>query len=510
MFRARSAAMTVIAAIAALAAAQPADGPGAGAGAGDREAKVLLIGVDGLRPDAMVAARTPNLDRLMAEGCWTLRAHTGSVTVSGPGWSSLLCGVWMDKHGVADNNFMRPRYNEYPHFFQRLREARPDIELAHFADWLPIDEKILGPFEADHRFAVDYTEDGDVRSVAAATGVLRAADPDVTFFYFADVDVAGHAHGFSPAAPAYLAEIEQVDGQIGALLDAIRGRDGYEQEDWLIIVSTDHGGTIDGAHGRDEPLHREIPMIISGPGAARGELIASVNQVDIPATVCAHLGIEQDPAWQWDGRPVGLAGAPVFAADRLFNGDAEWTLGYTSTDWNAGAAGWTDLGAMTLMQYGAEGGFPGPDSPGPEDRGRTFFCGGKGKYSEITQMIDLRPFAETIDEGRSQYFLDGWLGGYAEQRDLAWVEAVILDERGGELQRAQIGPVTVEDRREAFGDRAAEAETADHLTGLLRRHHLGLLPKGARAVRLRLVAEGATGDNDGYADNIRFQTRTVW
>jgi hypothetical protein len=73
----------------------------------------------------------------------------------------------MDKHGVPDNNFMRPRYNEYPHFFRRLREARPEIRLAQCADWLPIDEKILGPIEVEHRFAV-------VRTIAVRIAVVAA------------------------------------------------------------------------------------------------------------------------------------------------------------------------------------------------------------------------------------------------------------------------------------------------------------------------------------------------
>jgi hypothetical protein len=70
-----------------------------------RGRKALLIGIDGLRPDALPAAQTPNLDRLINAGCFTDQAKTSAVTVSGPAWSSLLTGVWPDKHGVHDNTF---------------------------------------------------------------------------------------------------------------------------------------------------------------------------------------------------------------------------------------------------------------------------------------------------------------------------------------------------------------------------------------------------------------------
>ncbi|MHC4743051.1 MAG: hypothetical protein ACYS8Z_14135, partial [Planctomycetota bacterium] len=61
----------------------------------------LIIGIDGCRPDALIAADTPNLDSLMAGGSWTMDAFSGGIlgtstqqaTSSGPAWSSILTGV---------------------------------------------------------------------------------------------------------------------------------------------------------------------------------------------------------------------------------------------------------------------------------------------------------------------------------------------------------------------------------------------------------------------------------
>jgi len=33
--------------------------------------------------------------------------HQGSEPSSGPGWSSILTGVWADKHGVDGNSFRK-------------------------------------------------------------------------------------------------------------------------------------------------------------------------------------------------------------------------------------------------------------------------------------------------------------------------------------------------------------------------------------------------------------------
>jgi len=458
--------------------------------------KVLLIGIDGFRPDVLPIARTPNLDRLIADGCYTDQATTTEVTVSGPAWSSFLTGVWPDKHGVHDNTFEGADYVTYPHFFARLKEARPDAFTVSALDWIPLDQHIVATAGTDVRFVWDYEDGGDEKVVAAAVEALTDHDPDIVFVYFADLDVAGHEHGYHPGAPGYVAELQEIDGQVGHLIDAVHRRPTFADEDWLILVGSDHGGTIDGSHGRDIPLHRNVPLIVSGPAAARGRLHTTANVVDLSVTALAHLGVEVDPAWGLDGRPVGLGSSTRFGANLIFNGDAEYAGGYDDAARNAGIAGWTDTGAMTVIRYGAPEGFPGIDAPGPAQRGRCFFCGGKANVSAVHQVIDVADIADEIDTGRVVYALTGWFGGYSDQRDLASLTVRFLDERGAELQAATIGHVTVEDRRAAFGGEA------DQLTGLLPKATGGRLPVGTRRISVHLLAEAGTGDNDGYADNL--------
>ena len=82
--------------------------------------RVLMIGIDGVRPDALAAARTPNLDRLIRTGAFTDTTqilgtrYSKNDTISGPGWSSILTGVWADKHGVHDNEFTGKNYRMLP------------------------------------------------------------------------------------------------------------------------------------------------------------------------------------------------------------------------------------------------------------------------------------------------------------------------------------------------------------------------------------------------------------
>src|SRR6185295_13154706 len=91
--------------------------------------KVLIIGIDGTMPSAVAVARTPNLDALKSNGCYSVRVVTHPVTHSAACWSSMFTGVWGDKHGVNDpgNSFAGNRFTDYPSFFQRLEAANSNL-----------------------------------------------------------------------------------------------------------------------------------------------------------------------------------------------------------------------------------------------------------------------------------------------------------------------------------------------------------------------------------------------
>ena len=120
------------------------------------EGRVLVIGIDGTRYDALQVARTPAIDSLIKNGCVseTTRIlgdrYRENDTVSGPGWSSFLTGVWADKHGVNDNRFREMHYDRYPHYFTRIKQSHSDWLTASLVDWEPIDKYMVQ--DADHRY----------------------------------------------------------------------------------------------------------------------------------------------------------------------------------------------------------------------------------------------------------------------------------------------------------------------------------------------------------------------
>ena len=107
---------------------------------------VLLIGIDGLRGDALSCegcANPPTLNALMRDGAYHTDVLAGGPqpTVSGPGWASVFTGFWADRHGVTSNDIgltMRE-----PHVFARIKAALPGATIAVVGDWYNITHNLL-------------------------------------------------------------------------------------------------------------------------------------------------------------------------------------------------------------------------------------------------------------------------------------------------------------------------------------------------------------------------------
>ena len=266
--------------------------------------KLLFIGIDGCRPDALTQAETPNMDELIGGGIYindALCSINGQPTVSGPGWSTMITGVWYDKHGVSDNSFSGSNFDEYPPFTVLLEESGQEYHTASFIMWTPIHTQIFGN-------TVDYNElhstfDGSVAQGAA--DYMSTPDLDVLFLDFDHVDHAGHSYGYSPEVNQYIDAIENVDEYIGWVIDAMENRPTFQNEDWLIMITSDHGG-IGYNHGGQSIEERQIPIILSG-SLISGETIPEQSYLtNMAPTLLHYFGVENNCEWQLDGISMGL------------------------------------------------------------------------------------------------------------------------------------------------------------------------------------------------------------
>ncbi|MCB9682265.1 MAG: alkaline phosphatase family protein [Alphaproteobacteria bacterium] len=264
--------------------------------AGDaRVPRVLVIGVDGLRPDGLAAADTPALDAWFAAGVTTDSGSTQLTgdTVSGPGWASILTGREVEAHGVTSNDDLASISAATPTFLAQARDGGHTAAAA--IHWLGVGV-LLGSDSTDALVPGDDAAVGAQAARWIADGAF-----DVVFTHFDDVDHAGHASGFSADNPDYLAAIAAVDTAIGPALDAVAAREG---ERWLVALVTDHGGLGTGHSGATPPM-RTIPLAMT---ADRGTLTlpATPSQMDVAPTARAWLGLADaatdGTSWWQDAR----------------------------------------------------------------------------------------------------------------------------------------------------------------------------------------------------------------
>jgi len=223
----------------------------------------------------------------------------------------MLIGVWPAKHGVLNNDFSTNRYDRYPDIFTRIESLRPDLHTFVVADWLPlVTATDGGPLiaHADSMVVLDGYALGwaaaDSQSTALAAAYLRQAEVDAAFVYLGSPDETSHEAG--SIGEEYRAAIALADGHVGELMAALRSRPDYGREHWLVLVSTDHGRTAAGGHGGESAEERTIFYLAGGGAALAGPLTDPPAVVDVAVTALAHLGVAIDPAWELDGKVVGL------------------------------------------------------------------------------------------------------------------------------------------------------------------------------------------------------------
>ncbi|MFJ7493678.1 alkaline phosphatase family protein [Streptomyces sp. NPDC097727] len=307
--------------------------PYAGLPSGTKQAKTLVIGIDGATFDAFSRADVPRIEQLMAKGLTArsnLYANPMAPTVSGAGWSSVATGVWPDKHQVKDNNFTAPNYGQYPDYATRLETADPATSTLVVGTWSPIPQMVFGA-KTDLRIAGG----NDEGTTAKAEDYLAHGNPDSTFVHLDEVDGAGHSSG--SASDAYLKALNTADTQVGRLLDAVTSRPTYADEDWLVVVTADHGHTPTGGHGGNTPLERGTFVIARGKGIEPGSVRDDVKITDIAPTVLRHEGVATDPAWNLDGTSLAELKPDAFDALR-----GSLRAPVDETGLPADAKGWTN------------------------------------------------------------------------------------------------------------------------------------------------------------------------
>lgn len=279
-------------------------------------AHVLVIGVDGARYDTLLEVDTPSIDRIAAEGfLQSVQVDGSSATISGPCWATMVTGVLAPVHNIFDNDLTSNRLAANPDFISVTKAAYPKINTFAGADWEPlVTSHSGGPLFAGGGFVPDCLRGKDSESADwhlsdqlvtdRAAEYLRTLDSSLgsaSFVYLHGCDTAGHQTGVGDCYREFIAASDRRIGQLLAVIDA---RPQRAEEEWAIIVSTDHGHRDLGGHGGDSPAERTAWIAASGSGVPRSWEEQSLEQADVAGHAFHVLGLTP---WSDDfvGRPFG-------------------------------------------------------------------------------------------------------------------------------------------------------------------------------------------------------------
>ena len=260
--------------------------------------RVLLLVIDGLRPDAITSDRMPNLYSLADRSWRPARAVTVRPSVTIAALGSLATGVGPETHGLKEGGGVPS--------LSQLRALKPlPLELRRAGIRTTV---VTGELPSATRFfAGGLLKLGGVdRLLASANSPMRIIDSAVHLLrnsnhrecvvaYVNDTDIAGHGWGWM--SEPYLTAAGSVDRALVALDPLL------QDPEALLIVTADHGGggVLPADHDHAHPLNDDIPLLVAGTGVALGHVgTESVTLLDLAPTLLDAFGVR--PPELWEGR----------------------------------------------------------------------------------------------------------------------------------------------------------------------------------------------------------------
>ncbi len=252
--------------------------------------RVVIVSIDGLRPDAVQQLNPPNLRALQEKGAYTWQAQTITPSNTLPSHVSELTGYPPARHGITWDDYLPAKGTiQVPTIFLAARRANQRTAMVAGKEKF---NTLRDTAEMDV-FVGGTRSDADVAEQAVAqlyTGV------DLLFVHLPDVDLSGHATSWMSAT--FLDKVAKADAAVGRIMGAL-------PENTTLIVTADHGGH-GSSHGTTDRLDMTIPWIVAGPRIRPGYAITGpVSTLDTTATAAYVLGLTL---------PADVPGKPVLEA----------------------------------------------------------------------------------------------------------------------------------------------------------------------------------------------------
>ncbi|MGQ0585847.1 MAG: alkaline phosphatase family protein [Gammaproteobacteria bacterium] len=261
-----------------------AQAPAVKAAAGSHH--VVIVTIDGLRPDAVTDAGMPALSRLLRDGAASRAGRVPPPWLTLPSHFTMVTGQNPARHGILKNKELEQEPAQAT-LFNAVHDAggRTGLYIGKFklVALAPRGsaDVIVGPRAGD-----SYWEGGASAALAARFAQDFARERfTLALVHLREPDDVGHDAGWM--TPPYHAALAEADRGLAGVLRAI-------QDSGLpttVILTSDHGGEgMD--HWHHEALDSKVPWACMGPGVKPGTALKDVALADVGATAAALLGVK--------------------------------------------------------------------------------------------------------------------------------------------------------------------------------------------------------------------------
>ena len=291
--------------------------------------KAVFIIVDGIPADQLERLNTPAISEIASRGAYA-RAYTGgevgayteTPTISAPCYNNLLTATWAYKHNVRGNSNMEPNYN-YWNPFRIAKEQNKNYTTGIFSSWIDNRTVLVGEGkEETNNLKIDYIKDGydtdtirfpeqkndmhifeiDELVSKEAASCIRNEAPDLSWVYLWYTDDAGHMYGNSDLFDEFVVKADQ---QVARIWEAVKYREANFDEEWMIVVTTDHGRDESGKSHGGQSLRERTTWISTNIEVNEHFKSENLAIIDILPSIYRYMdfSIPNAVKWEQDGIP---------------------------------------------------------------------------------------------------------------------------------------------------------------------------------------------------------------
>jgi len=361
--------------------------------------KVLLINIQGAQGNTVRDANTPHIKGLLTNSIYSWDAVCDTVSTDHVGWAELLTGVKSNKNGITDVSYIDNRLSEYPSFLSRLTAANDKLEIISISSVATLNDTIIPAASA----SVIVKAATDAAAKDSAVNRLKKDPADIVMVSMRDVNEAGKQHGFSPASTAYMTAIEAADQYVGEMLSALKSRENYAKEDWMVIITSNHGGTVTGTYGGNSFNERNTFLIFQNSRFISREITMPLVNIPYAGKYPYFYRKDGKDHAAYSHNPSFHFGADINFTVEFYihtNGTGEDNPIITNKNWNSGNnTGWLIYteGGLIKINYKGANGVRTDVKNGPRVS--------DGKWHRITAVFDRQKNASIYMDGL--FFVSG-------------------------------------------------------------------------------------------------------